>query len=168
MLVGAALIARSVVFLGPAVADWPPMGRVLCTSPNAYSLAVSSDGAGGAYVVWADDRVGDLELDIYASRVTASGEIAPGWPVDGLPVCTDPTFQGTGSVAPDGLGGVLVAWTDFRNSFPNGTSGPDIYAHRILADGTLAPGWPVDGVPVTRAPGYQSAAAVIADGSGGA
>ena len=153
----------------PAIADWPPEGVSLCAPGvcDANTLVVTCpDGFGGAFVYWQDYRSGNA--DLYAQRVTASGEIAPGWPANGLPICTNPAFQSrsTWSMAPDGLGGMLVSWLDFRNA-GGGPTSVDIYAQRVMADGTLAPGWAVDGMPVTRRPGYQSAPVVVADGTGG-
>lgn len=152
-----------------ALADWRPEGVPLCSVGNcgAGGAIVVPDGLGGAFFLWGESRNGNS--DIYAQRLTASGNIPPGWPVDGLPVCTEPTSQHLSqwSAVPDGLGGMLVAWEDFRNSFPNGTSGPDIYAQRILPDGTIAPGWPVDGAPVARRPGHQSWPVALPDGTGG-
>ena len=92
---------------------------------------------------------------------------APGWPANGLPVCTDPTPQATNdwSFVPDGLGGGVVAWHDYRNTMPGGTS-IDIYAQRVFADGNLAAGWPMDGAPVIQASGAQAFPVTVADGSG--
>lgn len=151
----------------PAAAAWPPEGVPLCGvgACDADFVRMCTDTEGGAYVVWGDSRYGNL--DIFAQRVTAAGEIAAGWPENGVPVCANPSTQGRTlwSVAPDGLGGAIVDWYDLRNA---GTTGIDIYAQRVLADGGIAPGWPVDGAPVTQLPGQQAWPIVIADGVGGA
>src|SRR5262249_3723141 len=44
----------------------------------------------------------------------------------------------------DGAGGVLLVWQDYRDFGDD-----DVFALRVRADGTLAPGWPVDGLRVT-------------------
>ncbi len=154
----------------PADAAWPPEGVLLCGIGACQSnqlVILCPDTFGGAYAYWQDYRSGNA--DLYAQRVTASGAIASGWPANGLPICTNPAFQGrsTWSQAPDGQGGMLVVWDDYRNSVPGGTS-VDIYAQRVMSDGTLAPGWSVDGVPVSRLPQRQLFPGVIADGTGGA
>ena len=89
------LVALSLAALqsapGPALAAWPPGGVQLCqTCQGRYPLVVP-DGTGGGFVVWEDSRNGSS--DIYAQHVTAAGEIAAGWPVDGVPLCTAPLEQ---------------------------------------------------------------------------
>jgi hypothetical protein len=129
---------------------------------------VASDGTGGAFIAWQD--IGNGNDDILIQHLTASGEIAPGWPADGAPVCTDPGAQFLGVFSPaasDGLGGVIIPWVDYRSFVAGGTL-EDIYAQRILADGSIAPGWPVNGVPVRRAPSRDDTPILIADGAGGA
>lgn len=152
-----------------AEADWPPDGVPLCTTCNAPSTPrVISDGAGGAFVVWGDTWTG--YYDVLAQRITASGEIAPGWPSPsgrGLAVSAEDLYQIVNDIAPDGYGGVLVAWYDYRHIPTEGT-GIEIYAQRIMADGTVAPGWTPGGVRVTQTPGDQAWPVILDDGAGGA
>ena len=171
-LAGSLAALNVVVLLGsvrPTAADWPPDGVSLCGVCYAPGgVLVAPDGAGGAFVVWPDAYSGNY--DVYAQHVTAAGEIAPGWPAaggHGLPVCVGPAPQLLNSIVSDGLGGVLIAWFDYRDVL-EGTTGIDIYAQRILADGSIAPGWAVNGMPVTRAAGDQVRPVLLADGSGGA
>ena len=150
-----------------ASCDWPPEGVPLCPPGVCQpgGLLVVPDAVGGAFVIWGENRNGNA--DVYAQRVTAAGELAPGWPAAGLPVSIQTAHQLLSSAVPDGSGGILVAWFDYRNTGTGGTA-IDVYAQRILADGSLAPGWPVDGAPVTRRAGTQYFPVVIADGVGGA
>jgi hypothetical protein len=152
-----------------ASANWPADGVVLCGACRARGELIASDGAGGAFVVWTDERNSPTGVndDIYLQRVTASGAISLGWPADGLAVCLAPGIQGAEYISPDGFGGVIVAWRDYRNAIPGGT-GSDIYAQRVLANGTIATGWQVDGTPVTLAPEDQVSPVVLGDGNGGA
>lgn len=129
---------------------------------------VVSDGTGGGFIAWQDNR--DEIADIYAQRVTASGDIAPGWPADGIPVNAAAGHQRLGILNPavsDGSGGFIIPWVDYRDFVAGGTL-EDIYAQRILSDGSIAPGWPVDGLPVRRAPSRDDSPKLIADGTGGA
>ncbi len=169
----ALLLALGLASARPSQAAWPPDGVPLCGGRPACDATFpvpAPDGTGGAFVVWADNRASPTSAisDIFMQRVMGTGEIAPGWPATGLPVCTDPAWQGHSlwSVVPDGFGGVIMAWQDQRNDALYGTG--DIYAQRILADGSLAPGWAVNGVPVTRLPWWQSLPVALADGTGGA
>lgn len=165
----AGALATTLLLCETASADWPTDGAVLCTACRARGVLITSDGAGGAFVTWTDARnsPSGLNDDVFLQHVTGSGAIAPGWPADGLAVCLAPGIQGPEDIAPDGLGGVIVAWRDHRNAVPGGT-GADIYAQRVLADGSLASGWPVGGVPVTQAPSDQVLPVVLGDGNGGA
>jgi hypothetical protein len=61
----------------------------------------------------------------------------------------------------DGGTGTIVAWF--------GGTGTDIFASRILADGTTAPGWPVAApLVVCGAPGLQEQPVLVSDLAGGA
>jgi len=61
----------------------------------------------------------------------------------------------------DGVGGAIVVWEDSRSG-----QGYDVYARRVDAPGN--PLWTADGVAVCTATGFQSAAQLTSDGSGGA
>lgn len=159
-----AAIAISLFLPVPALAQWRHNGVPVAPSGPQQTPQVASDGAGGLYVVWADYR--DYETsnhDVYLQRITADGLVAPGWPALGLLVAGGPDYQAGGLVRPDGSGGALVAWTE-----QTATSPLDINLQRILADGSIAPGWPARGVPVTVHPAHEFLSDVVSDGSGGA
>ncbi len=108
---------------------------------------VQPDGQGGALIAWSDYRsfnAGD-RVDAYAQRMTANGSIANGWVLDGTPVSVAPGDQDVIGLVADGSGGVFVAWQDTRN-----TVDYDVYAQHLLADGSIAPGWVVNGNPVAH------------------
>ncbi len=127
---------------------------------------IAPDGAGGVFAVWEDARsVPTTGYDnIYAQHVTSNGDVAPGWPIGGLPVCTNRAGQIGPVVVSDGAGGFFASWLDSRN---NATSQMDIYAQHVRGDGTLAPGWPVDGVAATHEPANDQQGELASDGSGG-
>jgi hypothetical protein len=158
---------------GAIASGWPVNGMPICNAPREqFRPQVALDGLGGVFVVWEDYRRGgwynDSQTDIYAQRVTPAGEIAPGWPADGLPLCTFPGFRWTLAVMPDGLGGLFIAWTDYRGTIANDSS--DLYALRIDEHGDATPGWVAGGVPICTAPGYQSLEFqldLVADAQGG-
>jgi hypothetical protein len=141
---------------------WPLNGRALCTSSAVQqSLAIVTDGAGGAIVLWQDDR--STAYDIYAQRVLASGAVDPAWPVDGRALCAATNHQQKPAAVSDNAGGAIVAWEDARTGSIN-----DIYAGRILSTGVVDPAWPLDGRAVCTATGAQVNAAIVSDGGGGA
>lgn len=78
-------------------------------------------------------------------------------------MCTDPFDQSSPAASPDGSGGALIAWTDSRNR-----SELDIYATRLLPNGTLDSAWQSNGVAVCTERGGQSAPVMCADSSTGA
>jgi len=61
------------------------------------------------------------------------------WPTSGRALCTQSANQFLPMIAPDGSGGAIVAWGDFR------LSSYWIYSERVLRNGLIASGWPVDG-----------------------
>jgi len=87
------------------------------------------------------------------------------WPTikgDNLTVC-NATGSQIGPVAvSDNAGGVYVAWQDLRN-----LATAQIYATHVLADGTLDPGWPSNGLAVGPSTTGQGRPAVATDSQGG-
>ncbi len=141
--------------------EFPPDGLAICQAPgrqiSPQVVAVGAD----AVVVWADLR-DSTSFDIYALRVTPTGEPALGWPVGGLAVGQGTGHQTEPALVPDGSGGVLVTWRDARTDLG------DIFVQRLDARGLLAPGWPTDGVRLCGAPGRQRLPTIASDGAGGA
>ena len=140
---GSVLWAASGVPVSNAAGDQEAPGLVPCSS-------------GGAIVAWQDSR-GDY--DIYAQSISAAG--AALWDAGGVAVCTETDGQYDPAIVPDGAGGVIIAWTDYRNDLRC-----DIYAQRL--DGSGAGVWNAGGVPVCTAPEDQWCDAMIGDGYGGA
>lgn len=154
---------------------WPAGGLVIATGPHDRTLeALVGDGAGGAYFVWddlGDSRVTTLNFVVMAQHITADGQVFPGWPVGGIPVTTASHLQDYAKAVPDGAGGLIVTWEDDRST-PDGDPFynlyGDIYATRLQPDGTRAPGWPAEGLPVCTAIGAQYSPTLCTDGAGGA
>ncbi len=92
---------------------------------------VIPDGVGGMIVSWEDRTAGIVECDIYAQRISATG--TPLWTNAGVPVGIAARMQQYPWMIGDGQNGAIIAWEDYRSSFSN----PEIYASRILADGTF-------------------------------
>jgi len=118
------------------------------------------DGAGGVILVWTDSRSGNA--DVFAQRVSSEG--VPQWTADGVPVCIQPNGQIKSVIAPDGSGGAIIAWADWRSG--NSLEDYDVYAQRL--DGAGEPQWALDGVPLCVEPKYQYPSGIISDGQGGA
>jgi hypothetical protein len=139
------LISILLAFTSAAHATWPPNGAPVSTgSGNQFLMSIVSDDAAGAIIVWEDTRSGGT--DLYAQRVDASG--APLWAANGIPLCTAVGGQFTVAMIPDGSGGAIVAWLDYRSGLQ------DIYAQRVNAAGVTQ--WAANGVPVCTATGAQA------------
>ena len=157
------IYAQHVLAMGVVDPAWPAGGRALCQAAyDQYEPKIVSDGAGGAIAVWTDYRSGTTS-QIYAQRVLASGDVDPAWPPDGRALCPTAYTQSLPVIISAGIGGAIVAWTDYRN-------GPesDIYAHHVLASGVVDPAWPTGGRILCGAANAQDGPAIVADDAGGA
>jgi hypothetical protein len=125
-----------------AHAQWQFNGVPIATATGIqlYSVIIP-DLAGGAIIAWQDARSGSN--DIYVQRVNSAG--IPLWTAGGVALCTAANGQLLPQLAPDGEGGAIVTWMDFRGG---GTS--DVYAQRVNSTGS--PKWTTNGVPVCTAP----------------
>jgi predicted lipoprotein with Yx(FWY)xxD motif len=119
---------------------------------------IASDGAGGAIVTWYVED--GMDFFILAQRLDASGVTR--WASGGVTLCTNAGVEGDPVIAPDGVGGAIVAWQDAGH----GDGSRDIRAQRVDAWGTLQ--WAGDGVPLCMAAGDQSSPTIMSDGTGGA
>ena len=143
-------------------AQWsnnPGVNNAICALPS-QTPAIASDGAGGAFIAWEDDRGG---MTIYAQRINAAGTQL--WTSNGIPI--DSVFadaQSAPVIASDGAGGAIIAWLDD----PGASTGyAYLYAQRISSSGSMQ--WTSKGVQVdTTAASIQSSPAIASDGSGGA
>ena len=156
------LMFFAVAMIAPATAtraDWVSGGIAVCTMPNTQDTpAIASDDAGGAIIVWGDLRVG-INGDIYAQRVDAAGAVQ--WLADGMPVCTAAQYQSLPLIVPDGSGGAIVAWQDFRSN-----NVLEIYAQRLNASGYIQ--WTAQGMAVCTGKAGLALGQIIPDGAGGA
>ena len=143
---------------------WAPGGVPVCIAANdQINPTITSDGAGGAFIAWQDYRKGS-EYDIYVQHLTATGTLYPdqNWVTDGLGACVATNSQFYPVLAPDGGGGVYVAWQDFRSGTED-----HIFAQHLSAHGAIVTGWPANGTPVCQAQHSQYYPVVSADGGTG-
>ena len=138
---------------------WVTDGVPVTNAPGEqFGHRVVADGSFGAIVAWEDNRSG-LGWDVYAQRIGPFGDVL--WGSDGVAICTADSDQVGVDIAPDGEGGANIAWTDSRNG-----PGSDIYSQRVDAQGTVL--WTDDGVPVSAASRNQEKPRIVADGAHGA
>lgn len=140
------------------VPQWTANGVAVCNAPQSQPVVTMLPLAAGEFMmVWQDNRTSTG--DIYAQRIGATGNAL--WATNGVAVCSHWQGQLNPCAATDGAGGAIVAWTDQRV-----VGGSDIYAQRLLANGTTM--WATDGVPVCSANGSQNYPSMLSDGAGGA
>lgn len=162
---GLDVYAQHLLASGSVDPSWPVDGTTVCSAPGEQILPlIVADGAGGAFIAWADDRSGTNNRDVFAQHVLASGLVDPRWPANGAAVCTALKSQVVVGMVGDGAGGILLAWTDFRSGNP----GSDIFAEHVLESGVVDPAWPVDGFGLCTAPGSQFGPQAVSDGAHGA
>ncbi len=129
---------------------------VFATEDYVQSYSIVSDGAGGAIIAWCDDRTGDD--NIYAQRIDPDGTLL--WAPLGVVVCEQISGQSNPIAIPDGMGGAIIAWSDWRNG------NTDIYAQRIDSDGNSL--WAVDGIAAVAQSNDQYNPRICSDHADGA
>jgi hypothetical protein len=146
---------------GAGAVQWIVDGIAVCAEPDhQYPRALTSDGAGGAIMIWTDLRGGSFTPDILAQRVDASGSVL--WSEHGVVFGMTEGKQGSSLIVSDGVGGAIIPWTDDDDA----DNEADIYAQRLNGDGVAR--WGIGGVALCTALGDQRGSGIASDGEGGA
>ncbi len=148
---------------GTGAVQWTADGVAVCTvAGNQYYPAMTTNGSGGAIVVWEDWRpLGspDTAPNIFGARLTSTGVLPDG--ANGIAISTANFAQRLPTLLPWFTGGALVAWTDSRNL----ATATDIYAARVTSTGVV--GDPL-GLAICQHAFVQSNSELVSDGAGGA
>jgi hypothetical protein len=147
---------QHVTVTGRISPGWPAAGVVVKagTGVDHNEKYNAPDGTGGIIVVW--EEVGG----VFAKRILGSGATAPGWPEGGTLVTATSGYLS--DVTSDGYGGALVTASASEST---------LYVQRVLASGSIAPGWPATGALLpARGKNYAQPIypKVAPDGAGGA
>jgi hypothetical protein len=123
---------------------WAQNGAQLAqdTTHTEQTYMATGDGRGGLFVAW--QAAVDSSSRVFAQRIRGNGGTA--WPAD-ISMAGTAGNQTTPSICADHTGGAWLAWLDSRS----GTS-LDVYAQRLLGDGSTNVGWPPAGAPVCVVP----------------
>ena len=135
--------------------QWTANGTAVCTAINLQSKPeICSDGLGGAFITWVDERKGDPK--IYIQRVT---ELAfKPFGENGTEIEPLGVVQSEAKICSDGVNGAFIVWVDDKNG------NDDIFAQRIDKNGTLL--W-LNEIEVCNESGNQNDLQIINDGQGG-
>jgi hypothetical protein len=114
---------------------WASSGLLLTGSAvQAANHSITADGEGNLQVAFVRLDPSNGESEVRAQKVNATGTLQ--WPAEGAVVCNKSNagkFQSL--IVPAGSAAALIAWMDGRNEM---LSMDDVYASKILANGTLA------------------------------
>lgn len=126
------------------------------TSGYQYYPQILSDGKGGAFIVWQDNRSGS-DYDIFAQKINING--VSSWAPNGVNVCNAIGHQYNPQLATDNAGGIIVTWQDRRKGQF------DIYAQRIDSAGQTV--WTTNGQLVCNDTSNQTNPKLTSDHRGG-
>ncbi|GAI95903.1 unnamed protein product, partial [marine sediment metagenome] len=181
---------------------WSSSGILICQSKNTFDpygpprtqFTLIADGMGGAIITWkdrshiTDDRDDPAYYDpipVYSQRISSDGELLWGEnTATGITGRTGITFPG---VVPDGTGGAIFAWNDYK-TVSRGVHDDFLRLQKLSPDGL--PLWGDDGVLITASsprrpltedeiasgakgtftrslPTYDGKHDIVSDGSGG-
>lgn len=135
-------------------------GSVYATKLKCKQSAprILPDGAGGAIVIWQDERNPLSFKDLYGQRLSSEGELL--WDVNGVLICGENGDQTEAEIVSGGGGRFYCAWTDYRR----GERNPDVYAQLFDSSGKIT--WDKEGVVVCGAPDIQRTPRLAADSEG--
>jgi len=164
-----AAVAIVALSAGRATGQWVDGGLPVCEVPGGkFGVKVAPDGLGGAFLTWTAITPDDpQDSNIFAQHIRSDGTLDPLWPADGLPVCTAGGAQYVGEIIPDGEGGAFIAWGDRRSPPPDSSRLSDVYLQRLRPGGSLAVGWPGNGIPVCSGGCTEQSPKLAPDGGGG-
>lgn len=149
--------AARVTPAGTLAPGWTAQGKRVASATGAqFDSRVADDGAGGAWILWRDQRVTDI--DLYFTRVLGNGAFAPGFTSMGTLLCGAAGTPTEPRLVADGAGGFFAVWIDPRDGEA------DLYGTHVTSAGVPAPGWPADGLALCADPAIQSQPALAATG----
>ncbi|MFN8396063.1 MAG: T9SS type A sorting domain-containing protein [Bacteroidia bacterium] len=108
---------------------------------------IISDGAGGAIIVWEQERPSNQTWDIWAQRVNANGQVL--WTSCGVAVVSDASNRINPKVQSDNHGGAYIVWQDGRSGVDF-----DIYGQHLNASGNRL--WGATGKAIAAIVGSQT------------
>ncbi len=137
---------------------WDKNGTVICNVSNDQkSPQLCSDGNGGAFIIWIDNRTGNW--DIFSQRINSSGYVQ--WTKNGIIICNANQSQVYPQICNDGFLGAIITWSDYRSEIDF-----DIFAQRINSSGNGL--WGNNGTIICNMSNDQAFSKLCTDENGGA
>jgi hypothetical protein len=171
---GFELFATRILSDGSPSATLPLAGAHVGSTTFLAPFTGARRVGGDLFVVAHNPFISMQDGRVQMFRMSAGGVAAPGWPDTGRRV-----LNRTGPMIPrldgDGAGGIVTAWLERRPgpaTFPV-ASVFDLRALRVTGSGAAAPGWPIDGVPISIPPDgttpvvFTTGIDIVRDGTGG-
>lgn len=95
--------------------EWEANGRpVAIAGQTKTGPRLTTDSVGGVYAIWMDERTASFpEVDIYLQHYDNQGDQT--FQDDGLLICDAENTQLSPLIRPDGSGGALMLWSDWRS-----------------------------------------------------
>ncbi|MEO8513665.1 MAG: T9SS type A sorting domain-containing protein [Ignavibacteria bacterium] len=138
--------------------QWSNNGVPVCVVVfEQDTIAMISDGYGGAILTWQDYRSNNGFADIYAQRINTSGAMI--WTANGVNICNQAAAQRGPKLVSDVNGGAFITWYDNR------AGNYDIYTQRIATGGAVV--WTTNGVATCTMATDQLKPDICSDGAGG-
>lgn len=110
--------------------QWTNNGVVVCTAAGEQDNArIVTNGSGGAFISWDDERDGTSDINTYAQNIGSDG--TPVWTIDGEEICGAAGNQTAAVISADGANCMFIAWADARGGTVKA------YGHRIDAAGNI-------------------------------
>jgi hypothetical protein len=122
---------------------------------------ICTDGEGGAFLTWRDDRnMDETNWDIYVQRIDADGNLMWSEADGGIPLCTAEGEQKKPIIIKSEPGSAIIVWEERANR--------NIYGMRISGADEMERMWePEQGLPISRAIGDQNQVHLSPDNDGG-
>jgi len=143
---------------GTRAPGWPAGGFQVSSLPAAGLGPALPDGFGGFYVTFFSGS--GLPM---ACRIDSIPQSHAGWPSDGVALAQTP-FQGgiDDAIRFEAGDGLVAVWEKNVNPPELKVLSFDLFAQRVLGDGTRPPGWGADGNVLCNAAGDQTNARLAA------
>lgn len=163
--------------------QWPGSGTAVCSAQHDQrGPRMIAAGNGAVVLTWQDKRNGK-DFDIYSQRLDETGKIQ--WTGNGIAICNEANSQYDPLLVPDGKGGAIITWQDYRKGSDCNFEAFDemsdmkadlcseqqlndwnIYSQSVDSSGRTR--WAANGVQICLGTVDQFKPFAIADGSGGA